>query len=704
MAADKNITIKFLAKGDDKLIKAFKNLATSQKKFNNTSDNTTKSTSKVNASFQTLALQVKNTVGSFKKLDVSQATINKAMKGNKVAIDKVRQAMKRLDAQNGKTRKGARLLDNTFATLRSKMLLFSFAMSLGGRQIAMFAQEAAKVQDMERAFTNLSGGAEKASIAVDKLGAATNGTMSKFDLFQQANNAMILGVSKNSDEMARMFDVAQRLGAALGKDTKHSVESLITGIGRQSRLMLDNIGIIVKSDEAYQAYAAELGISADKLSDAEKKQAFLNATMEAAEKKLLDVGDEVLSYNAKLQIAGARMADAGVAIGNVLLPALASLALFFTDTDNIRRFTTALLGLGAGIAFVNRKAIQARISVIAMNMSFKMSRAALIASGWGVAVLVLGELAAKLLTTKEANDGLTGSWKRTSVAMSPILFSYKKLIDQKDRLIKATKDEMAVLDVPSPLIESMSTEERLAFEKRARQDQAIEDARARRAEESEIENQRVAEEFSREAELARKVEELRRAALERYEEGQKKIKELNKERIKSEKEATKAIVSSSFSQAMAYDNAGEAAQAAVRDVISAKIQSMIASLMEDAIAKFGWLGIPLAATAGAVAGSLVGQAQRHWKMDKFEDGGLVGGRRHSQGGTMIEAEQGEFVMSRNAVNAVGIEAMNRINAGGGAGSVNVSFAGNVMSQDFIEDEAIPMIKEAIRRGADIGVS
>ena len=37
-------------------------------------------------------------------------------------------------------------------------------------------------------------------------------------------------------------------------------------------------------------------------------------------------------------------------------------------------------------------------------------------------------------------------------------------------------------------------------------------------------------------------------------------------------------------------------------------------------------------------------------------------------------------------------------------TVNVSFAGNVLSQDFIEDEAIPMIKEAIRRGADIGVA
>ncbi len=88
---------------------------------------------------------------------------------------------------------------------------------------------------------------------------------------------------------------------------------------------------------------------------------------------------------------------------------------------------------------------------------------------------------------------------------------------------------------------------------------------------------------------------------------------------------------------------------------------------------------------------------------KYAQGGYVGGRRHSQGGTLIEAEQGEYVISRRGVEAAGIETLNRINAGGGSGSVNISFSGNVMSKDFIEDEAIPQIKEAIRRGADIGI-
>jgi len=139
-------------------------------------------------------------------------------------------------------------------------------------------------------------------------------------------------------------------------------------------------------------------------------------------------------------------------------------------------------------------------------------------------------------------------------------------------------------------------------------------------------------------------------------------------------------------------------------------------------------------------------------------GGVVGGNRHEQGGTMIEAERGEFVMRREAVarlgienmekinnlttdisetsregwrfgfagkglidniragvdqgryrngglvgDTVGIETSNRINQGGEQASVNISFSGNVLSEEFITEEAIPKIKQAIRRGADIGI-
>ena len=121
-----------------------------------------------------------------------------------------------------------------------------------------------------------------------------------------------------------------------------------------------------------------------------------------------------------------------------------------------------------------------------------------------------------------------------------------------------------------------------------------------------------------------------------------------------------------------------------------------------ALGQGGIFGIPMAAivaTLGAVQVAMIA-AQ---KPPKMAQGGLVGGKLHSQGGTMIEAERGEFVMNRDAVDAIGTENLNRMNRGGGAGA-SITFSGNVMSDDFIENEAIPKIKEAVRRGSDIGVS
>tara|TARA_Y100000004_G_scaffold61785_2_gene69143 strand:+ start:619 stop:3351 length:2733 start_codon:yes stop_codon:yes gene_type:complete len=116
----------------------------------------------------------------------------------------------------------------------------------------------------------------------------------------------------------------------------------------------------------------------------------------------------------------------------------------------------------------------------------------------------------------------------------------------------------------------------------------------------------------------------------------------------------------------------------------------------------GVRGIVLSSIVGAMGAMQLATINAQ-QPPKMAQGGLIGGRRHSEGGTLIEAEQGEFVMNRNAVDAIGVETLNRMNMGAGA-AVNVSFSGNVMSDDFIENEAIPKIREAVRRGSDIGVS
>ena len=111
--------------------------------------------------------------------------------------------------------------------------------------------------------------------------------------------------------------------------------------------------------------------------------------------------------------------------------------------------------------------------------------------------------------------------------------------------------------------------------------------------------------------------------------------------------------------------------------------------------------IPLSVLVGALglaqAGIVASQPP-----PSFESGGLVGGNRHSQGGTIIEAERGEFVMSRNAVQSLGVETMNEINQGRSMPSVNINISAPLVD-DSVVDNIIPAINKALRNGrANIG--
>ena len=117
---------------------------------------------------------------------------------------------------------------------------------------------------------------------------------------------------------------------------------------------------------------------------------------------------------------------------------------------------------------------------------------------------------------------------------------------------------------------------------------------------------------------------------------------------------------------------------------------------------FGFWNIALATMIGAMGVAQVA-AIASTPLPKFAQGGLIGGRRHSQGGTMVEAEQGEFIVNRSAVESIGIENLNRMNQGGG-GTVTVNVSGNVLTQDFVEGELADNISDAIRRGVDFGIS
>ena len=784
MASVEQLTIQFSGKGAGKLRAQLNTLSKAMNRLAARQVESVNTTKVVNKAAMQLTAQLKSQGLAWKKLGVNVKTLKQAYRGNVTALAKMRRALK-------KTSKHTRILGGSFAVLRSKMLLFNFAMALGIRQLMNFTKEAAKVESMKRGFTALTGATENSTLALEKLKKATNNTMSEFDLFQQANNAMILGVSNNSDEMAEMFDIAQRLGRVLGRDTKTSVESLITGIGRQSRMMLDNIGIITKVDEANRAYAKVLEKNVSQLTDAEKKQAFLNATMEAAREKVARFAEETKTTQDTLDEFDAAMADLAVNIGEGLGTAFLPLVEVMTllakafNSERVQAYATiigtTLAGAFLYYIFTLKKAViwQTRLGwgavataagilaseVLLMSGIFddnadSMDLSAQKADAYSKALMKmnLANLVKEHmdLTTKlQAYEEILGGINREEAARRGVepmgnpyedilitieeyikivekgFSSFDDFVSKQDDVLtlykKTPEAQKAVVEANIKMVESMIAVEKageanaekltnfsavlamleeqllgMVTKENALRKEILEDVMSTVGEAAQYQIDTARAVADAKIEAVNRTEQIELSALKAtwdYKKMSDKQKAAEEAKIAKKAEKARKKVKKETNKEMLT-------MFRVQQGINIAESVMNTSVAyTTALKQGGFLfGIQMATVVAMLGAAQVAMIAAQ-KPPKMQYGGLVGGRRHAQGGTMLEAEQGEFVVSRAGVEAAGIETLNRINsAGGGGGGASIVINNPILGKDTIEDEIIPQIKEALRRGGDIGIS
>ena len=162
-----------------------------------------------------------------------------------------------------------------------------------------------RFEEVQRGFMKLGASVDMSHTSIVKLRSAVNGTVNDVDLMTLANQALMLGVAGSTDEMGKMFDAAQRLGAVMGKDVKQSIESLVTGIGRMSIQRLDDLGIIVKQEVANERYARKMGIVGRELDSNERKMAFNTEATRQLTVAVEKLGDEQVTASMRLQQVGA---------------------------------------------------------------------------------------------------------------------------------------------------------------------------------------------------------------------------------------------------------------------------------------------------------------------------------------------------------------------------------------------------------------
>ena len=586
----------------------------------------------------------------------------------------------------------------------------------------------AKMEGVERGFNNLAKSAGFTSSTFEKLKKATDGTMNSMELMTQANNAMLLGIADSEDQLANMFDVAQRLAQALGKDAAFGVESLTTGLGRQSKLMLDNLGIMVKTEEAYEQYANDLGITVEQLTDQQRKQAFVNAAMNEAISLVSALGEEQLTTADAINQMKTAIGDAAVAIGDLLSPVVKAVAKSiksFVESMNanrIKSFGVAFGGLATSIGLYNSAMLIAKARTIAFQ-------ATLIKTGWGALIVGAGLAIGKLLELTgvfgnvETNiEEMEKRYERLKSASWNEIF--KKGGDEFKSRMKSAKESLQDTFIVSGNtltalahkvnefgLESTRVQGMIAImikngqmvRREADNEQIVSFANFVNKQREKLETmqqekemiERLKLEYPSLAEELGLFQETQETALQEwvlvYEAATNKVVNLTNEQRKSIDGQKKAFLSNMQTIASEFPGAEKAAKR------FAQVQATVDAIASANAAYKAMAGIPIIGPALGIAAAAAALGAGYANVKKIE-AAATGYDDIVNSPTMFLA--GEAGAER--VSVTPLEGPN-INGPQG-GNVNITFTGNVTSQDFIENDAIPQIKEAIRRGADIGIS
>ena len=202
---------------------------------------------------------------------------------------------------------------------------------------------------LEARIESLDGSFDEALTRIRKLSEESRGAFSMPELVDAESkiSAFNIGMTMTPN----MLKNIQGRAAQMGITTTKALDDIILGLARNSRKILDNVGLVVSQTEANKQYSRELGKAVHLLTDAERRTAFLNLAMKELEKTtmtmtssysssiettsmLKDAWAEIEMAFAPVMIIFRPLArifmDIAKAAGSVLRPAVYALSLVLT--------------------------------------------------------------------------------------------------------------------------------------------------------------------------------------------------------------------------------------------------------------------------------------------------------------------------------------------------------------------------------------
>lgn len=431
----------------------------------------------------------------------------------------------------------------------------------GAAALKELAKQSAQFQEQSDVLTKKFG--VDADKLLNKLREASDGQISNFDLIRASSRAMALGVSTDSETLAKLLEFATAKADELGQDAKEVFDGLVESIGKGTPKALTGLGI---SAEAFK----KSGIQVDGFAT---KTQLLNTVLGEADGYLAAVGKSAPSMADRLDRAGATFDNLKLKVGDALLQAidkpLKKLEELLNSSDKIEQFGQVVSGVFAALKLVFTAAaapLRAQFAVIQAVISTAIT--AVKDLDKAVALLKTGNLGG-------ASTALADFGKNLAKLPINIAKNVKdSVLNTKDELVEATTELYGVITKESVKGEKDLAAGKAVAEKNRRR-QEVEEARiaaveiakgAKAASEEELKAKvstftKLREQYKDNAEALRVIEE-------QFQNVVAELDEKTKERLKGEAKKK-------------YDEEVTAAKAAIEQITDVRGKASAADLQRQ---------------------------------------------------------------------------------------------------------------------------
>ena len=165
---------------------------------------------------------------------------------------------------------------------------------------------------------------------------------------EESMRAIAIGTSAgfSDEQLLGLTEVAKGAALALGRNMPDAIDRLIRGAAKLEPEILDELGIMVRLDDATKDYAKSVGKTVGQLTQFERRMAFTNAVIDQGQQKFAAIAAEMeASGYSKLSASFSDLTKQGIELLNKgLAPIINFLA------GNMAALTTVMLAFGLSIS------------------------------------------------------------------------------------------------------------------------------------------------------------------------------------------------------------------------------------------------------------------------------------------------------------------------------------------------------------------